>query len=250
MACRQKVTTVFFDALGTLITPRHPIHVQYAEVFEPYLGKLEPSRVQGAFKKALKDVQREKPVFAGGAEAWWRDVIWRTAIGAGAPVQSLNKSLGAIVPRLMQRFSGSEGYKPFVDSVPTLETLRAAGVRIVMLSNGDPRMKTVFVDLGIAKYFDHMLVSEDLGNEKPARQVWVDACLHAGARLEETVHVGDELECDYKGARHAGVHALLVRRPGPDGNGEHKETDEVLTDVEIVRNLSEVVAWISQMNGR
>jgi hypothetical protein len=111
MAYRQKVTTVFFDALGTLITPRHPIHVQYAEVFEPYLGKLQPSRVQGAFKKgvyiflcyiillsgreilhfyspraALKDVQREKPVFAGGAEAWWRDVIRRTAVGAGAPV--------------------------------------------------------------------------------------------------------------------------------------------------------------------
>jgi FMN phosphatase YigB (HAD superfamily) len=52
----------------------------------------------------------------------------------------------------------------------------------------------VFVNLEIAQYFDHMLVSEDLGNEKPARQVWVDACLHAGARLGETVHVGDELE--------------------------------------------------------
>ena len=44
---------VFFDALGTLITPRRPIHVQYAEVFDPYLGKLEPSRIQDAFKKGV-----------------------------------------------------------------------------------------------------------------------------------------------------------------------------------------------------
>jgi hypothetical protein len=53
MAHRQKVTMVFFDALGTLIMPRRPIHVQYAEVFDPYLGKLEPSSIQNAFKKGV-----------------------------------------------------------------------------------------------------------------------------------------------------------------------------------------------------
>lgn len=53
MVHRQKVIMVFFDALGTLITPRLPVHVQYAEVFEPYLGKLEASSVQAAFKKGV-----------------------------------------------------------------------------------------------------------------------------------------------------------------------------------------------------
>jgi HAD superfamily hydrolase (TIGR01549 family) len=52
----------------------------------------------------------------------------------------------------------------------------------------------VFVDLGLAKFFDFLLVSEDLGNEKPTPQVWVDACLHVGAELRHIVHVGDELE--------------------------------------------------------
>lgn len=53
---------------------------------------------------------------------------------------------------------------------------------------------------------------------------------------------------DYNGAKHAGVHALLVRRPGSDGKGEWKEPDENLTDVEIVKHLSEVVAWIAGTN--
>lgn len=53
MGHRQKVIMVFFDALGTLITPRHPVHVQYAEVFEPYLGKLEPPLIRSAFKKGV-----------------------------------------------------------------------------------------------------------------------------------------------------------------------------------------------------
>ncbi|KAF8580448.1 HAD hydrolase subfamily IA REG-2-like protein [Ramaria rubella] len=238
------IRLVLFDALHTLITPRLPIHVQYAQVFEPHLGRLEPSRVQSAFKTALKDIQREKPVYAGGAEAWWWDVIRQTAVGAGADPQEVDASLATIVPQLMQRFSGKEGYRAFDDVVPTLEALRIAGIRTGLVSNTDLRMKNVIVDLGLSNYLDPLLISEEEGVEKPALEVWERACARAGVRFKETVHVGDELECsDYHGARRAGVHALLLRRAGPDGVGERKERDEHLEDVEIVRNLNEVVAW-------
>jgi hypothetical protein len=39
---------------------------------------------------ALRDVQCERPVFAGGAEGWWKDVIRKTAVGAGAHAQGEN----------------------------------------------------------------------------------------------------------------------------------------------------------------
>ena len=41
---------VTFDALQTLITPRKPIHVQYSEVFRPYLGTLPPDAISRSFK--------------------------------------------------------------------------------------------------------------------------------------------------------------------------------------------------------
>ena len=41
---------VTFDALHTLITPRTPIHVQYSEVFRPYLGTLPPDAISRSFK--------------------------------------------------------------------------------------------------------------------------------------------------------------------------------------------------------
>lgn len=41
---------VTFDALHTLITPRKPIHVQYSEVFRPYLGTLPPDAISRSFK--------------------------------------------------------------------------------------------------------------------------------------------------------------------------------------------------------
>jgi hypothetical protein len=34
-------------------------------------------------RSALKEVQTEHPSYRKGAEQWWSDVIWRTAIGAG-----------------------------------------------------------------------------------------------------------------------------------------------------------------------
>ena len=36
------------------------------------------------FTQALKQVQQEQPVYRGGANEWWGDVIRRTAVGAGA----------------------------------------------------------------------------------------------------------------------------------------------------------------------
>ena len=115
----MRVKLVLFDALYTIVKPRAPIHVQYTQVFEPYLGKVDPMRVKDAFNigtcishlgtpcsnrpisdtithfmiaSALQDLQRERPAYAAskdvskrpGAEGWWAEVIGRTAVGAGS----------------------------------------------------------------------------------------------------------------------------------------------------------------------
>ena len=46
---------------------------------------------------------------------------------------------------------------------------------------------------------------------------------------------------DYLGASNVGIRALLVRRLGAEGEGEHKEPGEDLTGVSVIRGLSEVV---------
>jgi hypothetical protein len=44
------IRLVTFDALYTLLEPRAPIAVQYADVFRPYLGPLNPADIHAAFK--------------------------------------------------------------------------------------------------------------------------------------------------------------------------------------------------------
>ncbi|KAI9068052.1 HAD hydrolase subfamily IA REG-2-like protein [Trametes sanguinea] len=244
------IRLVTFDALHTLVTPRLPIYVQYAQTFEPYLGALDPDALKRAFKTALKQVQQEQPVYRGGAHDWWRDVIRRTAVGAGADPKAVDASLGEIVPRLLKRFSSREGYKLFDDSLPTLKKLRELNIRTGLISNTDARMRAVIKDLDLIPHLDTVLLSEEEGVEKPSCEIFRRACDRMGIQPHETVHVGDELECDYHGAKACGLEALLVRRPGPEGEEERKEPGEVLTNVQVVPGLSHVVDWVQQRNSR
>ncbi|KAG1890395.1 HAD-like domain-containing protein [Suillus subluteus] len=231
------IRLVTFDALHTLITPRLPIYVQYSQTFAPYLGVLEPRLLKQSFK-----VQKENPAYQGasGAEGWWSEVIKRTAIGAGANPQAVDSSLPQIVPSLMERFSSRQGYKLFHDSLPLL------------ISNTDTRMLSVLKDLEIAPYLDSIILSEAVGIEKPDAKIFRLALAFstqsASIPMEtpDSVHVGDELESDYYGARAAGMHALLLRRAGPEGDGERKEEGENLQGVQVVNDLWGVVKWVEQ----
>ena len=53
---------------------------------------------------------------------------------------------------------------------------------------------------------------------------------------------------DYYGAKACGLSALLLRRPGPDGEAEMKEDGEDLSQVDVVPNLLEVVEWVKRKN--
>jgi hypothetical protein len=52
------IQLVTFDALFTLVRPRQPIYVQYAQVFEPHLGVLEPSAIKREFKSGVSCYRR------------------------------------------------------------------------------------------------------------------------------------------------------------------------------------------------
>ncbi|CCL99859.1 uncharacterized protein FIBRA_01884 [Fibroporia radiculosa] len=265
------VRLVLFDALHTLLTPRLPIYLQYAHTFEPFLGSLDPATLKTSFKSALKQLQAEKPVYESGAREWWAEVIRRTAVGAGADPPTVDRSLPQIVPRLLHRFASREGYMLFPDTLPArafpvillsaprspptlrrvspiVKSLRAAGVFTGVISNTDTRMRAVLDDLDATRHLNIVLLSEEEGIEKPAPEIFLRACTRIGLRPAEALHVGDELKADYYGAQASGLAALLLRRPGAEGEGEMKDADENLSAVEIVSGLADVVDWVHRRN--
>ncbi|KAJ7045612.1 HAD-like domain-containing protein [Mycena alexandri] len=239
----MKIRLITFDLHQTLITPRYPIHVQYARAFEPYLGPLDHQALKRSFGIALRQLQAEKPLYGNHKSSWWSEVVRRTALEAGADSNVLEDSLSLIMPRLMASFGSKEGYKPFDDSFGVLDALHSLNLRTAVVSNGDSRMLSVLRDLGFPLFLSPIILSEIEAVEKPSSEIFQLAVQRVNVDLEEPivpsecVHVGDELECDYHGAKNAGMNALLLERTG----AEKQVTNGV---EEAVPDLHKVLDWV------
>ena len=121
------------------------------------------------------------------------------------------------------------------DVVPALESLRTRGLRIVVVSNANGRLRHLFDRLDLSRWFDVVLDSHEWGVEKPDPRLFEVALERSGASRERTVHVGDLYHVDVAGARRAGLaHAVLFDAAGlyPDA------------DCPRVSRLSQLNAWL------
>ena len=94
--------------------------------------------------------------------------------------------------------------------VPAVQQLRSAGYKLVVVSNANGTLHHLFTRLGIAPLFDVILDSAVEGVEKPDRRYFEIALARSGSEAATTVHVGDLYNVDVRGARGAGLHAVLV----------------------------------------
>lgn len=110
----------------------------------------------------------------------------------------------------------AEGWRLFPDVVPCLDWLRATGLPIAAVSNASGRhQRAKIVALGLAEYFDTVLIAGEVGCAKPDRVIFHTACLGLGVSPSDTVHVGDRLHADAIGARDAGMRGVWLNRQGP-----------------------------------
>lgn len=91
-----------------------------------------------------------------------------------------------------------------------LETLRAAGLQLVVVSNSDGTVDRGLTAVGLRAHLDAVVDSHRVGFEKPDPRIFQLAIERSGADPRRTLHVGDLYDADVVGARAAGLHALLL----------------------------------------
>ncbi len=105
-----------------------------------------------------------------------------------------------------------------------------------MISNFDSRLFSVLEDLGIAPFFDAILVSSQCRTPKPEPEIFRLACTRLDCDAGEAMHVGDSPVEDVQGARRAGLRAVLydAHNRFPEFEGERvtrlAEVLELTTD--------------------
>lgn len=90
----------------------------------------------------------------------------------------------------------------------TLQYLQAK-YTLHLISNGFKESQQLKIaGTNLAGYFQHMIISEDVGVNKPDKAIFEYALNLAGADKQESVMIGDSLEADIYGALNFGIDAI------------------------------------------
>ncbi|MCG7309599.1 HAD family hydrolase [Brachybacterium sp. ACRRE] len=110
------------------------------------------------------------------------------------------------------------GHLPYIEPYPgvveQLQSLRGAGIPIVVVTNGRTEQQSRKLDLtGIDDLVDHVVISESVGVKKPTAGIFEAALERLGSAAEPGAvwMVGDHPEADIAGGRAAGFSTGWVR---------------------------------------
>jgi putative hydrolase of the HAD superfamily len=209
---------LLLDALGTLLELEPPAPRLRTELLQRFGLRISETDAQRAiaaeitYYRAHLDDGRD-PVGLAELRSRCAEVL-REALPGDERVAAIDNA--ALTSTLL----ASLRFEPFADVRPALAAARAAGRRLVVVSNWDVSLDEVLDRLGLAPMLDGVVTSAVVGARKPSPEIFEHALALAGVAAHDAVHVGDSLAEDVAGARAAGIEAVLIKRdggPGPPG---------------------------------
>ncbi len=197
--------TVFLDAGGVLL---YPNWWRVSDALAQYGVAVSPDALMRADPRARRELD-DMGVIGGTTDAS-RGWLFFDLVLAHAGIGRSEATAAALTDLHAYHRSSNlwEYVPPYV--VPALETLRARGLRLVVVSNANGTLLAHMERLGLTARFDHILDSQDEGVEKPDPRFFEIALTRSGARKETTIHVGDLYYVDVIGARNAGLRGVLL----------------------------------------
>ncbi len=140
------------------------------------------------------------------------------------------------------------------EAKPTLKAFREAypKLKIALISNAarsSDTYKRTLNALGIGKYFDHLVISCEVGYMKPRKEIFRHALELLDVEPQEALHIGDLFKADVVGAVSCGMNACLysglwnkytqLEKVGemPSWAGEHLPRDFKTSKGQVVREI-------------
>jgi putative hydrolase of the HAD superfamily len=213
---------VFIDVGNTLLYEKPSRFEIYAEGARRRGVELSTEAMTELMRRAHRELPRE---VAGGfryTDPWFTVYITRIFHEYLGIAKS---ELGPLQAELFGRFGRAETFALFPGAIELLESLRRRGLALGIVSNWSPRLPRLLDELGVAARVDFVLCSALERAEKPAAELFERALARAGVGPGEALHAGDDVEKDLRGARAAGLAAVLVDRAGAHAGEEPRVGD-------------------------
>ncbi|MBK9369213.1 MAG: hypothetical protein IPN01_23430 [Deltaproteobacteria bacterium] len=131
------IRAVLLDAAGTLISVVEPVGVSYARLAAPFGVTRAPEEIGRRFKAAMR-APWPGPRQRGDGRRFWRFVV-AEATGSADP---------ALFEAAYAHFAKASAWRVNPGVVDALSALRAAGLKLAVLSNWDTRLPGTLAALG------------------------------------------------------------------------------------------------------
>ena len=213
----RSVEAVTFDAGGTLIEPWPSVGEVYAAVAREFGIECSAARLNAQFANAWTT----RTGFTYSRDEW-HEVVRHSFLG-------MSEVSPKLFDAIYERFAQSDAWLIYDDVIPALQTLEAMGLKLAVISNWDDRLIPLLEKLGLATYFDEIVVSAVHGSHKPEAGIFQHAAEKLGVPIERVLHVGDSMREDVEGAKAAGALAQRIRRSGREGVEDILKLTEVAT---------------------
>lgn len=215
------ITTVFFDVGNTLLTPAVP----ESEVLVAAVASLGATVDAELVRQSIPRMyQYYEQMYEADNSIWASEdratSIWLTMYEYLCNLIGIPQLAPEVARLGYERFLDPRSWKPFDDVMPTLEALRARGIRMGLISNWDSSLENIVNGVGLGAYFDVLISSSVVGLHKPQPEIFLLALEEAGATAHETLHVGDHLQADIGGAAAVGIAPVLIDRNDRHGDVE------------------------------
>ncbi|WGG44756.1 HAD family hydrolase [Rossellomorea sp. DA94] len=140
-----------------------------------------------------------------------------------------------------QEFWNQQFPQCFSISEYTANLLKAIqeNMKIAIITNGTiHRQKAKILNSGLHEYFDVILISDEVGLEKPDQRIFQLALNKLQVQPEDALFVGDNLEKDVGGPQGAGLKGIWFNPGGMENDSDIKPDEEIQSLDELLHYLS------------
>ena len=200
------------DTIGDWTTAEHKaLHDIYATyhldrlypTFEDYLNAYKPYNLELWGMYGRGEVTKKKLHF----ERFLRPIEGLPVTGDG--LQELAHEIGAEFLRLTNK------HFCLLPNAEKVVRYLAAKYPLTIISNGFKEVQYYkFEHSGLAPYFTHTLISEEVGINKPRPEIFRIALQRNGISADEAVMIGDSYSSDIAGAKAAGIDQIWITSEG------------------------------------
>jgi putative hydrolase of the HAD superfamily len=211
---------VIFDVDFTIAQPGPDLGPEgYRTLGARYGLELDPARYDDARRDAFATLHRH-PELDHDEEIWFL-FTQRIIEGMGGRGDTY-----ACAVEMTNAWEHAHHFELFDDVAPTLESLRARGLKVGLLSNTARDLDAFVEHHGLV--VDAVLTSRTHGKTKPHETIFRRMLELLDVTADEAAMVGDTVEDDIEGARAVGMQAVLVDRYGSAGISDLRELPQAL----------------------